>query len=67
MFLISAWQHVLWISTYGLCKAKMRLRACAKYINSDSSHGFVKCHPGICLQLLHSVLSNDPTSGQRRP
>ena len=43
----------------------MCLRACAKCLDSDSSHACAKCHPCICCSLIHSIVSNDSVSGQR--
>ena len=51
----------------GRAKQKMYLRACAKCTDSDPSHACAKSHPCICSQLIHSIVSDDSVSGQRRP
>ena len=40
---------------------------CAKYTDSYSSNAFAKFQPGICSPLIHSIMSIDYASGQRRP
>ena len=48
-------------------QAKICLRACGKCTYSDTTHACAKFDPGICFPLLHSIVSNDSVSGQRRP
>ena len=38
----------------------------AKYTNSDLLHACARSHPGIYPPLIHSLVSNDSVSGQRR-
>ena len=45
---------------------RMYLRACAKCTDSDSSDACANSHPDICSRLIHSVMSNDSISRQRR-
>ena len=47
--------------------AKRCLRACAKRTDSDSAHACTKCDPGICSQLIHSIMVSNSVSRQRRP
>ena len=42
-------------------------RTFSKCTNSDSSQACRKSQPGICFPLLHSVVSDNSVSGQRRP
>ena len=44
----------------------MRLQACAKRTDSDSSCACVKYYPGLWSPFIHSVVSNDSVSGQWR-
>ena len=53
--------------TYRSRQEKRCLRACAKCTDTDSSRACSKSHPSLCSQLIHSIVSNDSVSGQRRP
>ena len=53
---------IIWASL-----AKRGLRTCAKCTDTDLSYACAKSHPDICSPLIHSIVSNDSVSGQRRP
>ena len=44
------------------CQAQNMLQTCAKSANSDHPY-----HPNLCIQFIHSVVSNDSVSGQWMP
>ena len=44
-------------ASYGPRQAQRCIRACAKCSGSDSSHSCAKSHPGICYQLIYSIVS----------
>ena len=53
--------------TNGQHQGKRCLWTCAKCLDSVSSCAFAKSHLGICSPLIHSIVSADTVSGQRRP
>ena len=57
---------LMFSTLYGPRQAETCLRACAKCTYSDSSHACAMTHSCICSQLVHSIVSDDFVSGQRR-
>ena len=57
----SKWTHNNWAVSKEMC-----LRACAKYIDSDSSHACTKSDLGLCSSLIHSIVSIDSVVGEQR-
>ena len=55
------------VTYHGLRQAKRWPLTCAKSTNSDSNNAYAKSHPGICISLIRSIVSNDSVSGQRMP